>query len=164
MSKTSRNLRAFSWGKLSWTEMICVKNWHFATLILSYQVWQIISWEMRLSKWTSNSFNLLLVLECYTTSPGSSFGAQKSQVTHKGGLVGQSHHHLSLHFGFNQNIFPLLPKRFFLVFSLDSTRLVALLCNGFKRAFQSLAEWVEMSLHEYKSPNLAKRDFRGREF
>ena len=68
------------------------------------------------------------------------------------------------HFGFNQNIFPLLPKRFFLVFNLDSTRLVALLCNGFKRAFQSLAEWVEMSLHEYKSPNLAKRDFRGREF
>ena len=26
MSKTSRNLRAFSWGKFSWTEMICVKN------------------------------------------------------------------------------------------------------------------------------------------
>ena len=24
MSKTSRNLRAFSWGKFSWTEMICV--------------------------------------------------------------------------------------------------------------------------------------------
>ena len=26
MSKTSRNLRAFSWGKFSWTEMICVKK------------------------------------------------------------------------------------------------------------------------------------------
>ena len=34
MSKTSRNLRAFSWGKFSWTEMICVKNWHYATLNL----------------------------------------------------------------------------------------------------------------------------------
>ena len=33
MSKTSCNLRAFSWGKFSWTEMICVKNWHFATLV-----------------------------------------------------------------------------------------------------------------------------------
>ena len=26
MSKTSRNLCAFSWGKFSWTEMICVKK------------------------------------------------------------------------------------------------------------------------------------------
>ena len=31
MSKTCCDLRAFSWGKLSWTEMICVKNWHFAS-------------------------------------------------------------------------------------------------------------------------------------
>ena len=110
-----------------------------------------------------NSSNLLLVLECYTTSPGSSFGAQKSQVTHKGGLVGQSHHHLYLLHILVSKSFPVA-KEIFLVFSLDSTRLVALLGNGFKRAFQSLAEWVEMSLHEYKSPNLAKRDFRGREF
>ena len=29
MSKTSRNLRAFSWGKFSWTEMICVKKLTF---------------------------------------------------------------------------------------------------------------------------------------
>ena len=29
MSKTSRNLRAFSWGKFSWTEMICVKRLTF---------------------------------------------------------------------------------------------------------------------------------------
>ena len=26
MSKTSRNLRAFSWGKFNWTEMICVNK------------------------------------------------------------------------------------------------------------------------------------------
>ena len=29
MSKTSRNLRAFSWGKFSWTEIICVKKLTF---------------------------------------------------------------------------------------------------------------------------------------
>ena len=29
MSKTSRNLRAFSWGKFSWTEMICAKKLRF---------------------------------------------------------------------------------------------------------------------------------------
>ena len=40
MSKTSRNLRAFSWGKFSWTEMICVKKltlcnsaFHLPTLV-----------------------------------------------------------------------------------------------------------------------------------
>ena len=32
MSKTSRNLHVFSWVKFSWTEMICVKNLHFATM------------------------------------------------------------------------------------------------------------------------------------
>ena len=37
MSKTSCNLRAFSWVKFSWTEMICVKNWHYATLMLLFQ-------------------------------------------------------------------------------------------------------------------------------
>ena len=26
----------FSWGKFRWTEMICVKNWHFATLYIFF--------------------------------------------------------------------------------------------------------------------------------
>ena len=36
MSKTSRNLRAFSWGKFSWTEMICVKKIDIMQLWLLY--------------------------------------------------------------------------------------------------------------------------------
>ena len=55
MSKTCRNLRAFYCGKFSWTEMICVKNWHFATLAGRWQMarewihprsWQMIPMTM----------------------------------------------------------------------------------------------------------------------
>ena len=41
MSKISRNLRAFSWGKFSWTEMICVKKNDIMQLCL-------FSWALKL--------------------------------------------------------------------------------------------------------------------
>ena len=34
MSKTCRDFRAFSWGKFSWTEMICVKKLTFCNSVL----------------------------------------------------------------------------------------------------------------------------------
>ena len=43
MSKTCRNLRAFYWGKFSWTEMICVKKLTFCNSVIIIQCHHAIS-------------------------------------------------------------------------------------------------------------------------